>query len=77
MPITGLETTLKSQLISAITAAVEAKFGGPVRPPEYIDALSEGIANAIVPFLVTNVQVNPGQTVDLDAAIVDSDGTIS
>ena len=65
MPITGNEALLTSQLTSAITAAIEAKYGHPIRDPEYIDALSAGIANAIIPFLVTNTQVNTGQLVNV------------
>jgi hypothetical protein len=63
MPISGNESLLASQLTSAITAAVEAKYGKPIGNPEYIDALSAGIANALIPFLVSNTEVNPGQTV--------------
>ena len=63
MPITGQEAALTSVLNSAIVAAVEAQYGGAVRPPEYINALSQGIANALIPFLVANTTVNPGQTV--------------
>lgn len=59
MPITGQETALASALTSAITTAIENKSGQTVMPPEYIDALAAGIANALIPFLVTNVQVNP------------------
>lgn len=62
MPISGNESALASALTSAITAAVEAKYGGSIGTPEYIDALSTGIANAIIPFLVTNTEVTPGQT---------------
>jgi len=58
MPITGQESVLTASLTSAITAAVEAKFGGLIGTPEYIDALSQGIANAIIPFLVANTVVN-------------------
>lgn len=75
MPISGLESTLTSELTSAITAALEAKFGGPIGTPEYIDALSAGIANAIIPFLVANTQVNTGQSVAVPAlGLVDSLG---
>lgn len=79
MPITGQETVLASQLETAIRAAVAAKFGGPIVDPQYIDALSKGIANAIIPFLTSNVQVNPGQSVAVTGSTgtVDSDGTIS
>lgn len=62
MPITGQESTLAGQLHDAIKSAIEAAFGGEVRNPEYILALSTGISNAIIPFLVSNVQLNPGQT---------------
>ena len=68
MPITGNESALASSLTSTITAALEAKFGGPIGTPEYIDALSAGIANAIIPFLVANTQLNVGQSVAVPAA---------
>lgn len=61
--ITGQESALAQLLIATITSAVEAKFGGPVQPPEYIDALSIGIANALIPFLTINIQVNATQSV--------------
>lgn len=68
MPITGNESELASQLTSAITAAIQAKYGQAIRSPEYIDALSTGIANAIIPFLVANTQVNTGQSVMVPGA---------
>lgn len=91
--ITGQESALASALTTAITAAVEAKYGMPIQNPEYIDAVSQGIANALIPFLVSNVQVDVGQSVavpglglldSLHAAVtgaavgtVDTTGTIS
>lgn len=66
--ITGQESVLKAALISAIRTAVQTKAGTTIKEPEYIDAVSEGIANAIIPFLVANIQVNPGQ-VTLSAGI--------
>jgi hypothetical protein len=93
MAITGQEGALASALNSAITAALEAQYGGPIGNPNYIPALSQGIANAIIPFLVGNVQVNPGQSVNVPGAglldgnndpvtgnatgTVNTDGTIS
>lgn len=75
MPITGQESALASALTSAITAAVEAQYGGPVHTPEYIPALSMGIANALIPFLVSNTQVNTGQSVNVPGAgLLDSHG---
>jgi len=56
--ITGQEGALTSALNSAIIAAIEAQYGGSIMTPEYINALSAGIANAIIPFLVANVTVN-------------------
>lgn len=68
MPISGNESVLTSALNSAIIAAIEAQYGGSIRTPEYINALSAGIANAIIPFLVNNTQVNVGQMVDVPGA---------
>lgn len=59
MAITGQESALKSALTAAITAAIQTKLGSSVQSPQYIDALSEGIANALIPFLTSNVTVNP------------------
>ena len=59
MPITGQESTLAAALTSAIQAAIEAQSGQPTQSPEYLSALSMGIANALIPFLVTNTEVNP------------------
>jgi hypothetical protein len=63
MPISGNESVLTSALNSAIIAAIEAQYGGTIMDPEYINALSAGIANAIIPFLVSNTEVNVGQVV--------------
>jgi len=68
MPITGQEGTLKASLIANIEAAIAANCGYTVMTPRCIDGLAEGIANAIIPFLVANVQVNVGQTVDVPGA---------
>lgn len=63
MPITGQESALASQMRETIRIAIEAQFGGSIRDPEYILALTTGIANALIPFLVANTQVNTGQSV--------------
>ena len=63
MPITGMENTLKSQLIAAITAGIAAECGYTVMTPHCINGLAKGIADAIIPFLTANLQVNAGQTV--------------
>lgn len=73
MPITGKESTLTSALNSAIIASIEAQFSGSIGTPEYINALSAGIANALIQFLVSNVEVNAGQTVPA-TGILDSLG---
>lgn len=73
--ITGQEGLLTSELNAAIIAAVEAQYGRPIGTPEYINALSQGIANALIPFLVANTQVNTGQSVAVPAAgIIDGQG---
>lgn len=56
--ITGQEATLKAMLISAITAGIAAECGYTVMTPNCINGLAKGIADAIIPFLVANVQVN-------------------
>jgi hypothetical protein len=63
MPITGMESTLKSQLVAAIQAGIAAECGYAVMTPNCINGLAKGIADAIIPFLVANIQVNPGQAV--------------
>ena len=79
MPITGQETTLASALTSAIKTAIEAQSGQTIQSPEYIEGLCTGIANALIPFLVANTTVNPGQagTVSGPACVITTDGTIS
>lgn len=68
MPISGNENELASALNSAIIAALEAAEGRPIGSPEYIQPLCQGIANALIPFLVANTQINVGQMVDVPAA---------
>lgn len=65
MPITGLEDTLKSQLISAIEAGIAAECGSAVMTPNCIAGLAKGIADAIIPFLTANLQVDSGQEVTI------------
>lgn len=61
MPITGQESALKAALISSIQAGIAAACGYSVMTPNCIDGLAKGIADAIIPFLVANIQVNVGQ----------------
>jgi hypothetical protein len=63
MAISGQQLALAAQLTATITQAIEAQFGGVIAPPQYVFALATGIANAIIPFLVSNIEVNVGQTV--------------
>jgi hypothetical protein len=64
-----MENTLKASYISEITAAIEAESGLTIGTPNHISGLSAGLANAIIPFLVSNAQVN---TVDTGTATVTS-----
>lgn len=68
--ITGQESVLTTQLTAAIVASIEASFQKTIYATEQrgIQALSQGIANALIPFLVTNTQVNVGQGVTVPAA---------
>lgn len=56
--ITGQEAALKALLKTEIEAAVTANCGAAPLPPNCIIGLAEGIANALIPFLVTNIVVN-------------------
>ena len=58
MPITGQEAVLKASLITEIESAIASNCGYTVMTPRCIDGLAEGIANAIIPFLVAYTQVN-------------------
>jgi len=70
MPITGNESALAAQLTAAIVASIEQSFQKTIYQTEQqgIQALAQGIANALIPFLVTNTQVNVGQGVTVPAA---------
>ncbi len=62
MGLTGSEAVLKSSLIAAIQAGILADCGASPIAPNCINGLSQGIADAIIPHLTSNVQVDPGQT---------------
>jgi len=67
MAITGQETALASALTASIVASIEATFKNTIYPSEQqgIQALATGIANGLIPFLVTNTQLNIGQSVNV------------
>jgi len=78
--ITGQEAVLKAALVSEIEAAITANCGAAPIAPKCIEGLAEGIANAIIPFLTANTQVNPGAAVTTPDTIngtVTAPGTIS
>lgn len=80
MPITGKELDLKADLITEIEAAIATNCGASPMAPNCISGLAEGIANAIIPFLVANTQVNPGQPVETPDTLTGTStgpGTIS
>ena len=80
MALTGKETDLKAALVAAITTAI-TNAGNPPIAPNQIETLSEGIANALIPFLVANTAVATTVTVlphpPGGAAIGTGTGTIS
>lgn len=60
MPLTGSEAILASQIFTMVTAEI-----GALPNPDAVKqlkALCTGIANAIVPHIVTMAQVAPGQS---------------
>jgi len=69
MPISGQEAVLTAALVSAIESAIAVKCGAFPISPKCIDGLAEGIANAIIPFLVANTQVNSGQAVTTTSVV--------
>lgn len=60
MPLTGTENSLSASIDSAIRAAITANEGTAPANPNVIDSLAEGIANAVIPHIVSNAQVLPG-----------------
>ncbi len=58
--LTGTENTLKALLDTEIRAAILAFTGSAVQTPNVIIALSEGIAEAVIPHFVSNTDVLPG-----------------
>lgn len=56
--ITGMENTLKASIQSNIEAEVTATHG-TVETPNAISEMAQGIADAVVPFMLT-AQVLPG-----------------
>ena len=55
--LTGTETVLKSSLIAAIQAGVLADCGTSPISPNCINGLAKGIADAVIPHLVANIEV--------------------
>jgi len=75
--ITGQEGALKAALIAAIQAGIAAECGYVVTTPNCIDGLAKGIADALIPFLVANVEVNPGQVVPGSGLIDSVSGSVT
>lgn len=69
-----MQNTLKASLISEINAAILSETGSPPSTPNGISALAAGIANAHIPFLVANLQVNPGIAVATTGSAVAQTG---
>ena len=58
--LTGTENTLAALIETDIRAAILANTGNPAATPNALNSLSQGIANAIIPHIVSNTQVLPG-----------------
>lgn len=68
MPITGTESELASLLHANIRAKMTAATGYQILKEEWLQAFCEAVAESIIPHLVSNVQVNPGQTTNSTGA---------
>jgi hypothetical protein len=68
MPISGTEAQLASALHAAIEAKMTSVTGYQILRPEWLQAFCEAVAETIIPHLVNNVQVNPGQTTNSSGA---------
>jgi hypothetical protein len=89
MPITGTESVLKQLLHDNIKTELQGVGAGTILRDDWLEAFCKAVAESIIPHLVANVEVNPGQTVAPGSfedgmhmpvtgeGVVDSPGTIS
>lgn len=63
MPITGKEDVLSSAIKGFVSSKLEAATGQSMKKDAYMKAFCEGLAEALIPFLTANVQVEAGQVV--------------
>lgn len=61
--LAGTEAILAAAMQGAIESEIASSCGASPVAPNCIDGLSSGIAISLIPHLVSNIQVNPGQTV--------------
>ena len=61
--LTGTEAVLSAALVVAITTKLTGATGQPMLEPTYLKAFCDAISEVLIPHLVANVQVNPGQIV--------------
>ena len=61
--LTGTESVLSAALFAAIQTKLTTATGQPMEKAPYLQAVCDAIAQVLIPHLVTNIQVNPGQTV--------------
>lgn len=60
MPLTGTDSVLAGKLKSSIQSKLEAKLGKSTEKQEFLQAICEGIAEVLVPHLVSMIMVAPG-----------------
>lgn len=73
MPLTGTEALLASELHDAIKTKLEGATGYTILEDAWLQAFCEAVANALIPHLVTNTQVNTGQLVNVPGlGLIDS-----
>jgi hypothetical protein len=61
--LTGTNAALAASMKTMIEAKLTAATGEPMLAPTFLQAFCEGVADALIPHLVANTQVNPGQVV--------------
>ena len=74
MPLTGTDAELAASMKAAIEAKMTAALGVSPNEAPWLLALCEGIAESLIPHLVSNIQVEAGQNVALGSTVCAAPG---
>lgn len=58
--LTGTENTLAALIKSELESRINSTYGYNPQTPNAIDELTEAIAYAIIPHVISNTEVDPG-----------------